>query len=47
MPPASTIMMAMSVSSVSVRARPATTSSKVEASPSSKVGWGIQVPSVE
>jgi len=39
-PPASTIMMAMSVSSVSVSARPATTSSKVAASPSSKVGWG-------
>src|SRR5580704_15182208 len=39
-------MMAMSVSAASVRARPATTSSKVDSSPSSKVGCGIQVPSV-
>ena len=29
------------------RARPATTSSKVDSSPSSKVGWGIHGPSVE
>src|SRR5580692_935729 len=39
-------MMAMSVSASSVRARPATTSSKVDSSPSSNVGCGIQVPSV-
>ena len=39
-------MMAISLSASSVRARPATTSSKVDSSPSSKVGCGIHAPSV-
>ncbi len=43
-PPASTIMIATSPLSSS---RPATTSSKLAASPSAKVGWAIHVPSCE
>ena len=43
MPPASTIMMAISP----FTSRPATTIGKVESSCSSKVGYGIHSPSVE
>jgi hypothetical protein len=47
-PPASTIMMATSwPSPVPSVARPATTSSKLESSPSCQVGYGIQLPSAE